>query len=159
MKRSCLPLALVALLLALPSAAHADWRVDRAAQIARIVWHHPCVDRMRITWAPFDDRAGEAVQTGSLTADGDCELADPVVTLNSLDPSLRDWEPFCDTVLHEAGHLAGRGHSDNPDSIMFPVRVAVHMQGNGRDRWEGVDRRCLHGGRPFLRAHGLGTVK
>lgn len=40
---------------------------------------------------------------------------------------------LCSVMLHEIGHLAGRAHSDNPRSIMFPtVRV---------------DRRCRRGGR------------
>ena len=31
------------------------------------------------------------------------------------------WLEFCTIMVHEYGHLAGREHSDNPRSVMYPV--------------------------------------
>lgn len=39
------------------------------------------------------------------------------------------WGKFCTTAIHEWGHLAGRGHSSNPRSVMYY-------------RFTHVDRRC-----------------
>lgn len=59
---------------------------------------------------------------------------------------------LCETILHEAGHVAGRGHSSNPRSIMYPVQWVIRGEAliafpGGRRRrviqWSGVDRRCL----------------
>lgn len=59
---------------------------------------------------------------------------------------------LCETILHEAGHVAGRGHSTNPRSIMYPsqfvIRGAGWVAADKHHRavhvvtWIGVDRRC-----------------
>lgn len=129
--------------------AQAGWRIDRATQISKIVWHHPNVDRMTIRWG--------IPPAGSEDASAWTYVTDGVVWLDSRYP--QEWEPFCSLVLHEAGHLAGAPHSDK--GIMTPVTVVVSMTQrlHGRDRttWYGTDPRCRDDGLPFLRAHGVGT--
>lgn len=49
----------------------------------------------------------------------------------------------CTLVLHEYGHLAGREHSDNPNSVMYPDYL--------RD-----DRRCLSKAPPAWGTSGTG---
>jgi hypothetical protein len=41
------------------------------------------------------------------------------------------WWRLCATMLHEWGHLAGRGHSHNPRSIMWPTIHADARCGAG----------------------------
>jgi hypothetical protein len=136
-------LAAVAVVLAAPNDAQAGWRLDRAAAIARIVWHTPCTDRARI------------VQVAEQTTDG---IADPVgctVTLRAfpanrliLDPE-GEWEGFCSLVIHEYGHLAGYR---DPSNL---------LDGSHSGNWRSVmhspilrnDPRCKARGRPFLEAH------
>lgn len=135
-------LLLAVVLLAAPATASAGWRVDRATEIARVVWHNPCVDRMQIRWGqvPADAEGGMA-----WTWVDDC-----VIWFDESQPL--EWEPFCTLVLHEAGHLAGMGHTDH--GIMSPFAVFEHETStvNGRTvtRWEGTDARCQARGLRYL---------
>lgn len=134
-------LTLTGLLSATP-AAHAGWRTDRATAIARIVYHHPCVDRMQIR--------GGIAPAGSEDASAWTWVDDCVVWLDRTEPLA--WEPFCTTVLHEAGHLAGMGHSDRPGSVMSAFLTFGHRAGS--EHWTGTDPRCRDRGRPYLERFG-----
>jgi hypothetical protein len=134
----------LALLLAAAPAAHAGWRSDRATAIARIVWHHPNVDRLQIRWGtpPADVSDAQGWTSGESTGE---------IWLNATRPLA--WEPFCTIVLHEAGHLAGMGHTNR--GVMHPQRFVHLSDDEGHERWDGTDPRCRARGRPYLAAHGL----
>lgn len=149
--------AVLALAIAAPATARAGWKIDRAAEIAQIVWHPAC-GQLRIRFA-------DPATSGAVDANGD-PLADVSgwALPGDCDVSVsnkQSWtfETFCQTVLHEAGHAAGYGHSSNPHSVMYAWGTPVESRGtvNGRRvvRWTGVDPRCLHQGVPYLRLHGL----
>jgi hypothetical protein len=136
---------LAALPLLAPATAHAGWRIDRATEIARIVWHHPVVDRMTIRWAllPPGSSVSAWADKGDVWFPADRPL---------------EWEPFCSLVLHETGHLAGAQHSDR--GVMAPEAVFEKESGtvNGhraKPRWTGTDPRCRDRGRPYLEQFGL----
>lgn len=138
---------------AVPSTANAGWRVDRATQIARVVWHNPCVDRMTIQWGPRPAGAEDA----SAWTWGAPEC---VIWFDQSQPL--EWEPFCTLVLHEAGHLAGMGHTDHgimsPDAVF--ERETSTVNGRTATTWAGTDQRCKDRGLRYLHAHdGAGTLK
>lgn len=143
----------LALVVALVSAApaQAGWRVSRASAIARVVWKSAAVDAMQIRWGTPPSAAEGGVVAGWT------DTATPgIVWLNAQLPL--EWEPFCTVVLHEAGHLAGREHSDH--GIMRPVQSFDRTTGTVHGRrvgasWSGTDNRCRDRGRPFLKAHKL----
>jgi hypothetical protein len=150
--------AVVVSLLILPATTLAGWKLDRATAIARIAWHHPCVDRMRVVWRDRDDFPDP---TWAGRAGPDC-----TAIINRSRGRLR-FEEFCNLVLHEAGHLAGFRdptnvddpfHSSNLNSVMASPRLVVHdvaiVHGRRIERWIGVDARCLDRGRLYLEAHG-----
>jgi hypothetical protein len=120
----------VALFVAAP--AHAGWRVDRSLAIAEAVWKPAC---------------------GKLSlAYGNCTIW--------IDASKSfEFEALCSAVLHEAGHVTGAEHSSNPGSVMYAeplvAKVTARIDGRTVVRWDGVDRRCLNRGRPFLERHDL----
>jgi hypothetical protein len=131
------------LLLAMAGTAHAGWRIDRAEQIAAIVWHHPCGGHIPIQWDPtpsdIDPFAGGWIEPGVC-----------VIHLSTT-AAPRQWEDVCTEILHEYGHLAGfrnpanvadPDHSLNEHSVMY----------GGPFREDDV--RCVQRGRPFLQAHG-----
>ena len=139
------------LVLALAAPAQAGWRTDRALAIAQTVWHPTC-GQLQIRFEnPVGDLASE--DPAGWAWAGDC-----TVRLNATQ-SWQAFEPFCHTVLHEAGHAAGMGHSPNPQSVMFPRRVLDHgytvRHGKRVLVWPGLDPRCRERGRPFLESRGL----
>lgn len=112
---------------ALSTPAQAGWKLHRAEAIAKIVWHNPCVDRMQVEWAPLynADAAAEA-------------YTDTCVV--RIRPGLESWNDLCYAMIHEAGHLAGQPHSDDPNSVMYPT--------------QGTNWRCRDRGRPYLEQYG-----
>lgn len=131
------------LTLGLSAPSQAGWRIDRAEQIAAIVWHNPCGGHIPIQWDP-------APSDMDPFADG---WVDPGVCVIHLSTTAapRQWEDVCDVILHETGHLAGfrdpaniadPDHSLNEHSVMY----------GGPFREDDV--RCAQRGRPFLQAHG-----
>lgn len=71
------------------------------------------------------------------------------VFLNSAEPLLGRWPALCDTVLHEAGHLAGFSHEHHghdrimrPNLILRDVAVASRS-GRRTVRWRGVSSACF----------------
>jgi len=138
-------ITLVCLSAAPGAAVAAGWKTERATLIARIVWHDPCVDRMQIQWG--------AVPPGADGASAWAWTDRCIVVLNDQQPQA--WEPFCSLVLHEAGHLAGMGHTDH--GIMEPFSVFVHdvsiVNGRRAEFWDGTDPRCRGQGIPYLQAH------
>lgn len=141
-------LALLTALLtvSLCATSHAGWRIDRAQQIAAVVWHHPCNDRVTVGVGPLE---GEDVH--ALAYIDECRI-----TLASA--YQWSWDKTCFTMLHEYGHLAGYRdpsnvadpmHSLNPASVMYTEPVAtVHYFGD-----EQYDPRCDQRGRTFLASH------
>jgi hypothetical protein len=130
-----------ALALVLPASAEAGWRIDRATAIAGIVWQHPCQDAIAI-------RVTQENEIAWTTDDTPC-----VVFLGR--HARTAWEPFCHTILHEVGHLAGMGHSRNPRSVMWPFLPADQLVTRHGTVWVGVDKRCRERGRPYLEKHGV----
>lgn len=70
------------------------------------------------------------------------EAGDRTIFLNRSPGVAWTWQRICQAVSHEWGHLAGRAHSRNPRSIMYPVLA-------------GADPRCTHW-RAYLRRRGYG---
>lgn len=156
--------AAVILLVLLPARAQAEgWRTTRATEIARIVWHNPCVDRMRIEREPVS----AAIARGELDAWDTLAWADEedCVAIVSSDHAL-SWPAFCSRVLHEAGHLAQYRdpantadpyHSDNPRSVMYSSQPGAFGRIWQHGHWveAGGDPRCADRGRPYLERHGV----
>jgi hypothetical protein len=132
-------LAVIALIVcfAWPSVAEAGWKMDRATAIARVVWHHPCVDRMTIRWG-ITRQLNAAAYAARETCAAVLNVEDRV-----------PWPVFCTNVLHEAGHLAGMDHTRR--GVMQAETVFVQSG----HRWLGSDPRCARRGRPYLERHGL----
>jgi Matrixin len=81
-------------------------------QIARSYFTPVCVaPEVTVTWAPTDE-PGWAAQ--ALYDPTRCELRLDPVRFPTMTPEMQ-----CNMVVHEYGHLAGLGHSPDPDSIMF----------------------------------------
>jgi hypothetical protein len=80
-------------------------RWARAAAVALTIWGSP-------TCGPVHHRAEWLPRRELGYATRPCTI---VVTRRRL-----EWERYCATVVHEWGHLAGRRHSRDPRSIMFP---------------------------------------
>lgn len=151
------------LTLTVASSAQAGWRINRAEQIAAIVWNHPCNDHVLIIWEiNVQDDAHEAAAWADVPG---CTIHINANFWN--EPHYRigwSWPLLCTTILHEYGHLAGFRdplnpgdpfHSRDPTSIMYSDRlVAVIDDSNGRHTVTG-EPRCNHQGRPFLVTHGL----
>lgn len=149
------------LLLGFAAPAQAGWRERRATEVAQIVWHHPCVDRMQIR----RETRRLAIAEGHIGDYGAVAWADDdaCVVYVSAD-SRTTWPQFCTRVLHEAGHLAqfrdptntdDPAHSSNPRSVMFATEGAygtIHQHGRAREA--GGDPRCADRGRPYLERHG-----
>jgi Matrixin len=96
---------------------------ERAEAIARAAWGAlPCDGDLRVRWAPLE-RDTNAVSTWTEWEDGgrsfDCR-----VTFNERD----EWSftRFCSILVHEYGHLHGRRHSDDPDSVMYARYVSPY---------------------------------
>ncbi len=64
---------------------------------------------------------GMNVETGNPALFHDCSLVIPANEYSSWNAIYDDWPNFCATFLHEYGHLIGRTHSVDPQSVMCPV--------------------------------------
>jgi hypothetical protein len=136
--RRYLLLAIAAALMA-PNGAQAGWKTDRATRIATHIWG-VCQDQLRIHFTPADPAWADSYGWAWI---GQCDVY--------IDTTIggRYWEPFCTTVIHETGHVAGLGHSDNPRSVMWGgLSLWGHRYGD--EEWVGTDPRCRKRGRPYL---------
>lgn len=143
--------AIAALILAfLPAVAHAGWKIDRATAIAQTVWHPAC-GQLRLAYGD-PAAAGTQPEAGGWAWAGNCAIGVNAERHYS-------FEELCSVVLHEAGHVAGAGHSHNPASVMYAeplvIKTTARIGQRTITRWTGVDRRCLDRGRPYLERHGL----
>lgn len=143
--------ALIALAaLAYTPNADAGWRINRSLQIAQTVWHPTCGTLTLGYGDPIREGAGDAA--GGWATAGDCAIKIP-------NGSHYEFVELCTVILHEAGHVAGMGHSPNPRSVMYAEPLVIKTTARiGRKtitEWTGVDHRCLRNGRPFLERHGL----
>lgn len=111
-------LAAVALLVLVPfilPASSLPSSVLRAIPLARVYWGPAPCGRLRVVVTPL--HIPEPLN--GLTNAG---YALPARCLIVLDPDFVEQMPdwlICESLLHEAGHLHGRGHSLNPAAIMF----------------------------------------
>ncbi len=95
---------------------HAE--VHDAQAIAARAMHQPCSGSVRVRfWRLRSDTLGVAKWDGMWDIPSDQRTGCEVV-LNSR--KAWPWTTLCTTVVHEYGHLAGRGHSDRPGSVMDP---------------------------------------
>jgi hypothetical protein len=153
-----LPIAVLLALAVVPAEARAGWKIDRAQTIAATVWRYQPPVTLR--WA-------------RLPAPAMADASTATVWLNIGPREDSEWAPFCTTMIHEYGHLAGfrdpsnvadPQHSHNPRSVMFGGakldRHTVHVLGGATTTtWVGMDPRCRDRGRPYLMAHGLLTSR
>jgi hypothetical protein len=124
--RCTAPLLTLALLCVLAPAAHA-WTEPPADDGARLAMFLPVA---RAAW-PGSPCAGR--ETVFLHADAELRAEAPILTGNPHDaldgmasPSTCEaWlssglpaAKFCTVLVHELGHLAGRGHTDTPGDVM-----------------------------------------
>lgn len=95
--------------------------VALAAKDARRLWHaEPCRGRYGVVYAPV--RRGVSMYA-SWERRG-ARFVGCVIHIGqqwSLARERSRWSEFAADFMHEWGHLLGRGHSDNPRSVMYPV--------------------------------------
>ena len=95
-------------------------RSAHAAQIANRTWHRPCGKvRVEIKYQRLSGGAAARAtrwKRGGRTVRCLVEFA-PWAT--------GTWGRYCTARLHEYGHLAGRDHSRNRRSVMFPRILEV----------------------------------
>lgn len=102
----------VALILALAAPPANAGRIDRAEHAARIAFGDVCRGDVSLRVRPLrGDEAGEAEWSDDGVGPYDCS-----VTVDAGMP----YPTFCAVVVHEYGHLAGREHSADPSSVMYP---------------------------------------
>lgn len=128
------------------------WQARRALAIAQTVWHPTC-GRLTLRFAnPASVRGLVPEESAGWASAGNC-----VITLS--DRRRWEFETLCQSVLHEAGHVAGVGHIDDRPSVMNSSTIVDRAQTTIHGRkivtWTGIDRRCLNRGRPYLLRHGL----
>jgi hypothetical protein len=132
-QRTALSATTLLCVLALSSAARADWKLDRAKAVAAKAWNDPCSGRVLVEVEP---QAGADWLASTLPSQ--CRI-----TLARALP----WSRLCPVLLHEYGHLAGYRdlrnpadpfHSHDPHSIMWPFAHA--------------DARCRRNGVPYLKS-------
>lgn len=94
-------------------------RLGAALPVARAAWpNSPCRDREQVAFVAPELSNGEIELQGEHGAglammDGSCRV------YISLEP-LTGYQ-LCALLTHEFGHLAGREHSSDPRSVMFPT--------------------------------------
>jgi hypothetical protein len=137
-----------AVLAMFPPVASAGWRIDRAKEIAAIVWRHPCNDQVALM---FDDLPYSEGVIELASAD-ECEVH-MALQGPGLNGDRWGWDEFCTVVIHAYGHLAGFRdpanvsdplHSRNPDSVM-ENQSGIRL----------IDGRCVSRGRLYLERHGV----
>src|ERR1700761_8991732 len=87
--------------------------VKRALAVAQRAWHPSC-GRLHVRFG--DPRTAGTVSDNGTPIDYASGWATPGACVIPLSRS-QHWvasPPLCEVVLHEAGHVAGRGHSHNP---------------------------------------------
>lgn len=89
-------------------------------RVARRIWGPVCDGQVAIVFRPLPGKqSGRANWLyDPLRPDAVRRRSNCVITLD-----VRAWKrhTMCGTIVHEWGHLAGREHTANPRSIMFPV--------------------------------------
>ena len=92
-------------------------RIRVAKRIAARVMDDPCRGEVRTIRAKLPPD----VNARSLWAGDESPFRDCVIVF----PSDRHhaWAKFCSVMIHEYGHLAGRAHSPDPGSVMYPHYV------------------------------------
>lgn len=159
MRRTCLLTLL--LLVACAGPAEASWKTYRAKQIAKVVWGDslatPCPNGFGITYADPATRDDLPENVAGWAWIGVCN-----VWVNVYNPLGLEWEAFCTTVLHEAGHVAGFDHDyQGRGGIMraagmYAKGVGINTKTGVRSVfWSGTDERCAEHGRPFLERAGV----
>lgn len=148
--RRALVLLLALTLLAAPATAQAGWKLDRSLAVAQAVWSPTC-GQMRVAYEN-PANAGLPEAAAGWAWEGDCTIRLPL-------GASYEFEQLCTIVVHEAGHVAGRGHSSNPRSVMYAeplvTKTTFTLRGRTVVRWDGIDRRCRDRGRPYLERRGL----
>lgn len=151
-RRVGLVLLVLAALAVAPSVAHAGWQERRALIVAEAVWGPQSCGPLSLRYGT-PSMFGVVDAAGGWATEGDCKI-----WLNEATRG-EDFEVLCQKVLHEAGHVAGVGHSSNPRSVMRPAfdwsKASGREDGRRVTRWSGIDRRCLERGRPYLESRGL----
>lgn len=136
--------AAVVWLLVLALASTAEARVG-----APVAWQRKAIKQAEKTWHPACGGLSIVFEVPPPAASADdwagwAFVNECLIHLNAA----RDWvgyPDFCQVVLHEAGHVTGRGHAEHgimrPSFLIARTEIATH--GHVVTQWDGVDRRCL----------------
>jgi len=98
---------------------------ERAVSIARNVWGaQACNGSITLREASLPgNQSGEASWTETRLPTG-VRRSDCVISVDN-----RDWSRarYCGVIVHEYGHLLGKGHSSNRRAIMYPVMTSRNI--------------------------------
>lgn len=97
--------------------------LEQGAKVSKEFWGTVCGGQVSTTFVPLADGiAGQATaavdqETGNATQ---CSVA--ITTKQKFKP-----RTLCAIKVHEDGHLAGKGHSSDPNNIMYPKITAKNI--------------------------------
>jgi len=88
--------------------------LEQGAKVSKQFWGNVCDNQVSTAFAPLDgDIAGQA--TSAVDQTGKHSQCSVIIT----NKKKFKRKVLCAIKVHEDGHLAGKGHSDDPNNIMY----------------------------------------